>query len=171
MGEDVESAVPAQGEPEPLLAAEEDDPVADMDTGAATAAAAATTSNEVDDDNDNNNNDANEDTSLERIGTTSSARFNILSTMVGGGSLSLPLAFYKSGNALVGPLLLLLTAVVTEFCFHRLVQSSRTLHPVSGSTRTPGVDSFESLAAVALGPTALLGSKILVVLMCFFGTV
>ena len=28
----------------------------------------------------------------ERVGTISSARFNILSTMVGGGSLSLPLA-------------------------------------------------------------------------------
>lgn len=53
----------------------------------------------------------------QRMGTTSSARFNILSTMVGGGSLSLPLAFQKSGNALLGPLLLILVAAITEFCF------------------------------------------------------
>jgi len=52
-----------------------------------------------------------------RHGTTASARFNILSTMVGGGSLSLPLAFQKSGNALLGPVLLVATAVITEFCF------------------------------------------------------
>jgi len=56
-------------------------------------------------------------TDVERLGTTSSARFNILSTMVGGGSLSLPLAFQKSGNALLGPFMLLLVAVITEFCF------------------------------------------------------
>lgn len=128
------------------------------------------------DENADSNEDDNEeiingDTILERIGTTSSARFNILSTMVGGGSLSLPLAFSKSGNALMGPLLLLVTAVVTEFCFRVLVRSSRSLHPVDGSTISPGVDSFESIAAVAFGPKALLFSKTLVVLMCFFGTV
>lgn len=50
-----------------------------------------------------------------RLGTTSSARFNILSTMVGGGSLSLPLAFQKSGNALLGPVILIAVAVITEF--------------------------------------------------------
>jgi hypothetical protein len=38
-----------------------------------------------------------------RRGTIFSARFNIWSTMVGGGSLSLPLAFAKTGNALVAP--------------------------------------------------------------------
>lgn len=110
----------------------------------------------------------------ERIGTTASARFNILSTMVGGGSLSLPLAFKKSGNALIGPIMLLGTAIVTEFCFRLLVRSARTLHPVSGdgTTHAPvGYDSFESLAAAAFGPRALVLSKILVVLMCFFGTV
>jgi hypothetical protein len=59
-----------------------------------------------------------------RIGTISSARFNILSTMVGGGCLSLPLAFQQSGNALIGPLMLLATGVVTEFCFRNLVASA-----------------------------------------------
>ena len=71
----------------------------------------------------------------------------------------------------MGPILLIGTAVVTEFCFRVLVRSSRTLHPVHGGTVAPGVDSFESIAAVAFGPSALTFSKILVVLMCFFGTV
>ena len=140
--------------------------------GAVNDYAAATTTNEDDVDGEEEVQEINTDDSvLERIGTTSSARFNILSTMVGGGSLSLPLAFYKSGNALMGPILLLGTAVVTEFCFRVLVRSSRTLHPVHGATRAPGVDSFESIAAVAFGPNALIFTKILVVLMCFFGTV
>jgi hypothetical protein len=59
-----------------------------------------------------------------RIGTISSARFNILSTMVGGGCLSLPLAFQQSGNALMAPLVLLATALITDFCFRLLVSSS-----------------------------------------------
>ena len=129
---------------------------------------------EEEEDNDHSGEDDQEidqDLAFGRIGTTSSARFNILSTMVGGGSLSLPLAFHKSGNALMGPILLIGTAVVTEFCFRVLVRSSRTLHPVHGGTVAPGVDSFESIAAVAFGPTALTFSKVLVVLMCFFGTV
>lgn len=115
--------------------------------------------------------DIDEDTVMERTGTTSSARFNILATMVGGGSLSLPLAFHKSGNVLMGPILLLVTAVVTEFCFILLIRSARTLHPVTGRTKTPGTDSFESISAAAFGPMMLIFGKALVVLMCFFGTV
>ena len=115
---------------------------------------------------DEDEDDISEDTVAERIGTTSSARFNILSTMVGGGSLSLPLAFKKSGNCLMGPVLLLVTAVVTEFCFRLLIRSARTLHPVTGRTKNPGIDSFESISAAAFGPKALIFSKVLVVLMC-----
>ena len=126
---------------------------------------------EDDDDDDDDVTSMANDTVMERIGTTNSARLNILSTMVGGGSLSLPLAFKKSGNTLMGPILLILTACVTEFCFRLLVRSSRTLHPVGTSTTTPGVDSFESIAAVAFGPEFLIFGKVLVVLMCFFGTV
>ena len=150
---DVETA------PEPLVSTTEDEPQDNDDIPV------------DDDDLGGDEDDMNADTVTERIGTTSSARFNILSTMVGGGSLSLPLAFHKSGNALLAPALLILTACVTEFCFRLLVRAARTLHPVTGSTHTPGTDSFESLAAVAFGPKALIFSKILVVLMCFFGTV
>jgi len=104
-----------------------------------------------------------------RIGTISSARFNILSTMVGGGCLSLPLAFQQSGNALIGPLMLLATGAVTQFCFRNLVASAVVLnrpHPT-----TPGRDTFESISHEAFGPKAYLVSMGLVVLMCFFGTV
>jgi len=125
----------------------------------------------TDDDAGDNDDFITEDTVTERVGTTSSARFNILSTMVGGGSLSLPLAFKKSGNVLMAPILLLVTAVVTEFCFRLLIRSARTLHPVTGRTKNPGIDSFESISAAAFGTKALIFSKILVVLMCFFGTV
>jgi len=111
------------------------------------------------------------DTQSGRQGTTASARFNILSTMVGGGSLSLPMAFQKAGNALFGPLLLFLTAVITEFCFRTLVNSARFLSPVSNYETRPGKDSFESIASAAFGNKAYLLSKILVTAMCFFGTV
>ena len=60
----------------------------------------------------------------ERIGTISSARFNILSTMDGGGCLSLPLAFQQSVNSLLGPGLLIVVGMITEFCFRLLVASA-----------------------------------------------
>jgi amino acid permease len=131
---------------------------------------------------DNNENDAmqngnsdedltdNEDSAVDvRIGTISSARFNILSTMVGGGCLSLPLAFQQSGNALMGPLVLLITALITDFCFRLLVSSSGYLHPPD--PRRPGKDTFESITSVAFGAKAYVFSMGLVVLMCFFGAV
>jgi amino acid permease len=107
----------------------------------------------------------------ERMGTTASARFNILSTMVGGGSLSLPMAFQKAGNGLLGPLLLLIVAAVTDYCFHILVNTARTLSPVSPNQTLPGKDSFESIASGAFGPKANIFSMGLVFSMCFFGTV
>jgi amino acid permease len=109
--------------------------------------------------------------SLVRVGTTASARFNILSTMVGGGSLSLPMAFQKAGNGLLGPVILIVVATVTEFCFRILVDSARRLSPVSASSVTPGKDSFELIASAAFGRRAYVGSMILVTFMCFFGTI
>jgi amino acid permease len=104
-----------------------------------------------------------------RHGTISSARFNMLSTMVGGGSLSLPLAFAKSGNGLVGPVLLVAVALLTEFCFRVHVGSARMLHRPQRSR--PGNDSFESVTSRALGQHMHLVSMALVTAMCFFGTV
>jgi hypothetical protein len=106
---------------------------------------------------------------VRRQGTVASARFNMLSTMVGGGSLSLPLAFYKSGNGLVGPLMLIVVALLTEFCFRVHVGSARLLAPSSTAIR--GHDSFESVASRALGSRMNAVSMALVTAMCFFGTV
>eukprot|EP00536_Pseudo-nitzschia_multiseries_P006020 jgi/Psemu1/192153/e_gw1.124.20.1 len=122
-----------------------------------------------------------------RIGTISSARFNILSTMVGGGCLSLPMAFQKSGNALVGPLLLLLTGAISEFCFKTLVATAvhgkhkrpdrtttataTTTTNTTTTTTKPGTDTFESITSGAFGPSARAGSAALVFFMCFFGAV
>jgi len=105
----------------------------------------------------------------ERKGSTSSARFNILSTMVGGGCLSLPLAFQQSGNALIGPILLIVAALLADFCFRLLVESAKTLSGVDFNRR--GNDSFESITSAAFGPSAFVFSKALVTAMCFFGAV
>jgi amino acid permease len=101
-----------------------------------------------------------------RKGTISSACFNLLSTMVGGGSLSLPLAFQQAGNGLMAPLVLILTALITDFCFRILVTSAPSPNP---SRR--GTSSFESVAYTAFGSKARLGSTLIVCFMCFFGTV
>jgi amino acid permease len=46
---------------------------------------------------------------------------NLWCTMIGGGTLSLPLAFSKTGNVFLGPLLLLFVACITHFCFGLLI--------------------------------------------------
>ncbi|GAX28453.1 hypothetical protein FisN_4Hh356 [Fistulifera solaris] len=104
-----------------------------------------------------------------REGTIASGRFNILSTMVGGGSLSLPLAFQKTGNGFLAPVLLLIVACMTEFCFRTLTTSARTLSPPDHNRR--GQDSYESIASAAFGRKAYVMSTVLVTAMCFFGTV
>ena len=107
----------------------------------------------------------------ERQGTTSSARFNILSTMVGGGSLSLPMAFHESGNAFMGPLFIILVAGSAEICFRILVASAAIISKTPGDATKKGNGSFESVASAAFGPKARVFSMGLVTAMCFFGTV
>ena len=107
----------------------------------------------------------------ERQGTVMSARLNILSTMVGGGSLSLPMAFHKSGNAFMGPLFIILVAASAEFCFRILIASDAILTSTPSNTTKKGTGSFESVASAAFGPKALVFSMALVTAMCFFGTV
>ena len=105
-----------------------------------------------------------------RRGTIPSARFNILSTMVGGGCLSLPLAFQQSGNSLIGPLILLVVALITDFCFRLLVDTANIISGTPDMYR-PGKDSFESITSVAFGAKAYVFSMGLVTAMCFFGAV
>lgn len=125
---------------------------------------------EASDDSMNDNNDMGEDgEELKREGTISSARFNILCTMVGGGSLSVPMAFQQSGTFLLGPIILLASACITEFCFNMITDAARKLSPPP--PHKVGSDTYESISSAAFGHRALLFSKTLVTLMCFFGSV
>jgi amino acid permease len=91
--------------------------------------------------------------------------------MVGGGSLSLPMAFQKSGNLLLGPVIMITVAIITEFCFRIHVRSARLLSPVNDNETKKGKDSFESVAAAAFGNKMYVFGAFLVTAMCFFGTV
>jgi amino acid permease len=91
--------------------------------------------------------------------------------MVGGGSLSLPMAFQKSGNLLVAPMIMIITAMITEFCFRIHINSARILTPVSDHATKKGTDSYESIAAAAFGNKMYFFGAFLVTSMCFFGTV
>jgi amino acid permease len=91
--------------------------------------------------------------------------------MVGGGSLSLPMAFQKSGTLMLGPLIMIAVAMITEFCFRIHVYSARIRKPVGAHDTAKGTDSFESIAAAAFGPKMYVFGAFLVTSMCFFGTV
>jgi amino acid permease len=140
---------------EPLLSVPEE-----SEDAATTTAAATDDDDEVDTNNDTTQQSGGNEQGPH--GTISSACFNMWSTMVGGGCLSLPLAFVKSGNALLAPLLLIGTAGLSYFCFAILVQSSRwsLMH------------TYEGLAASAAGTryahAAFHGCAILVFFMCWF---
>ena len=62
----------------------------------------------------NINNIMNEGNEFKRHGTILSARLNLLSSMVGGGCLSLPLAFHQTGSLFVGPIILVLTSLMAQ---------------------------------------------------------
>ena len=147
--------------------------------------------------NDNNsNNNSNQQHQL-RKGTLSSASFNILSTMVGGGSLSLPLAFHQAGNGFMAPFLLLIIAVLVEYSIYFLIEAALlTSRPMekrseeedeNGGVDDPqnmddsqkhrndmkrenlkGTTSYESVACEAFGPKAKYFAMGLVFSICFF---
>ena len=81
-------------------------------------------------------------TSPTRTGTISSAVFNLTTTMVGGGVLSLPYAMSKSG-LVTGFALLLLFGCVADFTVYSLVSCSRR----------SGQATIEGVAKAALGGT------------------
>lgn len=106
-----------------------------------------------------------------RQGTITSARFNILSTMVGGGCLSLPLAFYQAGNSLLGPILLMFFAYLVRKSIDYLVQAAIFSHPSDDTEehkRQKGSKSFDSVACAAFGPKAKYFTMGLLATICFF---
>ena len=133
-----------------------------------------------------------------RKGTLSSASFNILSTMVGGGSLSLPLAFHQAGNGFMAPFVLLIIAVLVEYSIYFLIEAALLTSRPTGKRSNDdgeeegGVDdeqimndrhkhqidmkrenlkgttSYESVACEAFGPKAKYFAMGLVFSICFF---
>ena len=118
-----------------------------------------------------------------RQGTVLSASINILSTMVGGGSLSLPLAFTQAGIGAVAPITLVVIAISSEFCMHCLVEGGnavvarRTRRAAATTTVTEtdesrkGTLSYELIASEAFGPKGYTAAMLLVSVVCYFATV
>lgn len=116
----------------------------------------------------------------QRQGTIFSARFNLLSSMVGGGSLSLPLAFHQTGNMLVAPLLLIVTAAIAQqsiiFLVKAGIYSTGSRENLGdgvrgGVSNKKGTASYENVAMQAFGPYARVFSMALVFACCFFGSI
>lgn len=136
------------------------------------------------DENGNNNNNGNGNDDNIRTGTLSSACFNILSTMVGGGSLSLPLAFHQAGNGFTAPFLLLVTAYLVKASIHFLIDAAKLSTKLSSSSsislmssslslkqknkNQKGTVSYESLSCAAFGPGAKYFTMGLISTICFF---
>ena len=117
-----------------------------------------------------------------RQGTISSARFNLLSSMVGGGSLSLPLAFHQTGNLFVAPILLIVTNLLAQQSILFLVKAgiySTTSNNrdtqnnaiIISNNNRKGSATYENTAKAAFGPSARIFAMALVCACCFFGTV
>ena len=92
--------------------------------------------------------------------TIESAIFNLVSTIVGGGVLSLPFAIDKSG-VIVGPLVLILCAVASGFSVYILI---------SGSRRS-GANSYEDVMEKAVGPAAQLVTVFLLFTLTYLAIV
>jgi len=106
----------------------------------------------------------------QRQGTITSARFNVIATMVGGGILSLPLAFHQAGNGLIAPLLLIGIGALMEYSIYFLVQASN--HSQLGKANranknTKGTVSYESVVTEAFGSRCRYLSMVLIFAICF----
>jgi amino acid permease len=112
-----------------------------------------------------------EDTYDLRRGTIASARFNILSTMVGGGSLSLPLAFHQAGNSLLAPVLLIGIAYLVQNSIRYLLKAAILAHPdddLKEKEKLKGRKSFDSVASAAFGEKGKYATMGLLATICFF---
>ena len=139
------------------------------------------------DQDDNYQNGGNENDNNKRQGTISSARFNLLSSMVGGGSLSLPLAFHQTGNLFVAPILLVLTSILAQQSILFLVKAGvysteqrlmsggnddgEICHRNNALSNRKGTATYEGTARTAFGHRARIFAMGLVCACCFFATV
>lgn len=136
----------------------------------------------IDDDDDDNKSDDEEqgrddaqsyDTQHSTIESIRSACFNLLLSTVGGGALSLPFAFVKTG-ILAGPLLLVFVAVIMQFGSKLLIQTVTQVMPQlteqNKTSLSKKVSSLESVAGAAFGPDKGRRSTTAVVLLFCFST-
>lgn len=100
-----------------------------------------TSINEIISDHDSTTSSTSKNNNNNRQGTLSSASFNILSTMVGGGCLSLPLAFHQAGNGFFAPVLLICIAFIVEYSIYFLIQAS-VLSSSTSSTLTLSLNEY-----------------------------
>lgn len=94
--------------------------------------------------------------SKERTASARSAVFNLVSTIIGGGVLSLPYAFDKCGLVLA-VVLMIVSATASNFSLYVIVSSSRR----------GGVTTYEEVVRKALGVRAGLVTVILLVMLTF----
>ena len=99
-----------------------------------------------------------------RTGTSLSAALNLLSSMIGGEILTLPLAFSQAGNGLVGPLTLVFIAALMG-CSVRCLMSCNDL--LSRRTSKQGNVSIAHVASVAFGHKAKYFTIALIFSVCF----
>eukprot|EP00164_Ancoracysta_twista_P002504 GFYU01003333.1.p1 GENE.GFYU01003333.1~~GFYU01003333.1.p1 ORF type:complete len:436 (+),score=121.38 GFYU01003333.1:364-1671(+) len=93
---------------------------------------------------------------LKRQSTVQSAVFNLVSTIVGGGVLSLPFAFHSAG-VIVGPIMLVIIALASDFSVYILVSCSRR----------SGGRTYEEVADLAFGPAAKMVTVLLLFLLTY----
>ena len=95
-----------------------------------------------------------------RTGSRSSAIFNLIATMVGGGVLSLPYALAKAGVVL-GLVYLLVAAALSAYSIRLLLSCSRR----SGAT------SYEEVALKAFGKKAQYLTMVLVIMLTYLAII
>ena len=95
-----------------------------------------------------------------RKGTVTSSVFSLVSTILGGGVLSLPYAFSEAG-IIPGIFLLLAVAVASDFSAFTLATCSRRA----------AAHTYEDVAALAFGNVGRILSQILVVMLTFLALI
>ena len=95
-----------------------------------------------------------------RQGTVLSSTFSLVSTILGGGVLSLPYAFREAG-LVWGTFLLFGVAAASDFSAFTLVACSRRA----------GAHTYEDVAFIAFGPKGRLYTMILVIVLCYLALI
>ena len=100
--------------------------------------------------------------------------------MVGGGSLSLPLAFHQTGNLFMAPIILIITSILAQQSILFLIKAGvyattsnnrEQRANVNTISNNKGTATYENTARAAYGSSARIFAMALVCACCFFGAV